>query len=100
MIFAVSLLGQSADSSKSTRMNEKKIENNAGDDRPEFVDLNGDGIDDRIGEESGMHRYGKEGKGRKDRFIDADGDGICDGKESGIGLKKIHSNRRGKHGRK
>ncbi len=66
----------------------------------EFVDLNGNGIDDRL--EQGRTPEGK-GKGRqmrKDRFIDLDGDGICDGRESGIGLRKIYRNRRGRpHGR-
>jgi len=60
-----------------------------------FVDVNADGIDDRL-ETSGKGK----GKGQpRDRFIDADGDGICDGKESAIGLRKLFRKRKGKHNR-
>ena len=58
-----------------------------------FVDLNANGIDDRI-ENAGKGKVtGK--KQPKDRFVDMDGDGICDGKESAIGLKKLYRKRKG-----
>jgi hypothetical protein len=60
-----------------------------------FVDVNANGIDDRL-ENSGKGK----GKGQpRDRFVDNDGDGICDGKESAIGLRKLFRNRKGKHNR-
>ncbi len=63
-----------------------------------FIDLNGNGIDDRLeGKQKG------KGKGKmqnKDRFIDLDGDGICDGKESALGLRKVYRKRKGKSGGK
>ena len=58
-----------------------------------FVDLNANGIDDRI-ENAGKGK-GKGKKQPKDRFVDMDGDGICDGKESAIGLKKLYRKRKG-----
>jgi len=60
-----------------------------------FVDVNANGIDDRL-ETSGKGK----GKGQpRDRFVDADGDGICDGKESAIGLRKLFRKRKGLHKR-
>ena len=59
-----------------------------------FVDLNANGIDDRL---EGGEGKGK-GKGKsagKDRFIDLDGDGICDGQESALGLRKVNRKRKG-----
>jgi hypothetical protein len=58
-----------------------------------FVDLNANGIDDRI-ENAGKDKA-KGKKQPKDRFVDMDGDGICDGKESAIGLKKLYRKRKG-----
>lgn len=66
---------------------EKKLEG--------FVDVNANGIDDRL-------ETSAKGKGKgqpRDRFVDADGDGICDGKESAIGLRKLFRKRKGKHNR-
>ena len=58
-----------------------------------FVDVNANGIDDRI-ETSGKGK----GKGQpRDRFVDKDGDGICDGRESAIGLRKLFKKRKGKN---
>ena len=57
-----------------------------------FIDMNANGIDDRLENPPG------KGKGKniqKDRFVDMDGDGICDGKESAIGLKKLYRKRKG-----
>jgi len=66
----------------------------------DFIDLNANGIDDRL-ERGGMKKgRGKGKKMRKDRFIDLDGDGICDGKESAIGLRKLYRKRKGKPGGK
>ncbi len=66
----------------------------------DFVDANGNGIDDRVENGTLKGKNGKmKGKGpRKDRFIDLDGDGICDGKESAIGLRKLQRQRRGQSG--
>ena len=47
----------------------------------QFVDENGNGIDDR------MEGKGKRMQRGKARFIDNDGDGICDGRESGLGFR-------------
>jgi len=63
-----------------------------------FIDLNGNGIDDRL---EGKQRSKGKGKGKgeidnKDRFIDLDGDGICDGKESALGLRKVYRKRKGR----
>jgi hypothetical protein len=58
-----------------------------------FVDMNANGIDDRI--ETAGKGKGKGKKQPKDRFVDMDGDGICDGKESAIGLKKLYRKRKG-----
>jgi hypothetical protein len=58
-----------------------------------FVDLNANGIDDRI-ENAGKSK-GNGKKQPKDRFVAMDGDGICDGKESAIGLKKLYRKRKG-----
>ena len=74
------ILAQSSDS-----MTPEKLEG--------FVDLNANGIDDRI-ENAGKGK-GKGKKQPKDRFVDMDGDGICDGKESAIGLKKLYRKRKG-----
>ncbi len=68
--------------------------------QPAFIDLNANGIDDRL-ERRGLKKgRGKGKKIRKDRFIDLDGDGICDGKESAIGLRKLYRKRKGKPGGK
>ncbi len=61
-----------------------------------FVDVNGDGIDDRL--EQARQKRGKH-KGPRDRFIDADGDGICDGNESALGLRKLYRKRKGHPGK-
>ena len=58
-----------------------------------FIDVNGNGIDDRLEQKGEGKRKGQYKT--KDRFIDTDGDGICDGKESAIGLKKLYRKRRG-----
>jgi len=47
----------------------------------QFVDENGDGIDDRLG------RAATGNQRRKDRFIDEDGDGICDNRANGLGFR-------------
>ena len=61
-----------------------------------FMDRNANGIDDRF-----ELRKGKRGENRKkDKFIDLNGDGICDGRESALGLKKTHRNRKGRGGKK
>ncbi len=74
-----------------TQMLQQKSQNLKG-----FVDFNANGVDDRI--EKQRLRKGKgKGKGKNlkmDRFIDLDGDGICDGRESGIGLRKIYRKRK------
>ena len=59
-----------------------------------FIDKNSNGIDDRL---ENRRLKGQKQRGKyKDRFIDLDGDGICDGRESAIGLRKMHRLRRGK----
>jgi len=73
----------------------QKIQGSAEKELEGFVDVNADGIDDRL-ETSGKGK----GKGQpRDRFVDADGDGICDGKESAIGLRKLFRKKKGKHNR-
>jgi hypothetical protein len=47
-----------------------------------FVDVNGDGIDDRVA------RGGKGPARGKDRFVDQDGDGICDSRTEGLGFRR------------
>lgn len=54
-----------------------------------FIDLNGNGIDDRL--ERRIQSRGK--KPSRDLFRDEDGDGICDGKESSVGLQKLRKKR-------
>ncbi len=67
-----------------------------------FVDLNANGIDDRLeGQNKGKGKKMAHKRGtRKDRFIDRDGDGICDGQESALGLQKLYQRRRKHAGRK
>lgn len=47
----------------------------------EFVDENGDGIDDRLPRGAAGSQRGK------DRFVDEDGDGICDNRANGLGFR-------------
>jgi hypothetical protein len=47
----------------------------------EFVDENGDGIDDRLLRAAAGSQRGK------DRFVDEDGDGICDNRANGLGFR-------------
>ena len=104
-IFVLPVWGQAPDSSaskqqkkeeKKVRKEEKKELDDQKSDKEKakkqrlegFIDLNANGIDDRI--ETG------KGKGKgKDRFIDLDGDGICDGQESALGLRKVNRKRKG-----
>ena len=67
-----------------------------------FVDLNANGIDDRVEEQAkGKGKRKQHGKRlRKDRFIDRDGDGIYDGQESALGLQKLYMRRHRKAGKK
>lgn len=75
-LFALSAPAQSgSDSSKADGQRQKRS-------GQKFVDANGDGIDDRVGEQGKGMRRGK------DRFVDADGDGICDGRASGLGFRR------------
>lgn len=70
----------------------------------QFVDENGDGINDNLG--SNAQRGDGDGNGthlrerRRDHFIDNDGDGINDNRCNGMGI--MHGKRRGqqKGGRK
>ncbi|MFZ1731780.1 MAG: hypothetical protein WBQ23_15890 [Bacteroidota bacterium] len=61
--------------------------------QPEFVDSDGDGIDDNLRKDeqtqeptSGSGRQLRQQ--RRDRFIDHDGDGISDDRCSGTGLRQ------------
>ncbi len=84
--------GKKASPAKNPQTQQKKLKG--------FVDLNANGIDDRL---EGVAKGSKmqQGKGkRKDRFIDRDGDGICDGQESALGLQKLYQRRRRHSGRK
>ena len=47
----------------------------------EFIDENGDGIDDRLARGATANQRGK------DRFVDEDGDGICDNRANGLGFR-------------
>jgi hypothetical protein len=47
----------------------------------EFVDENGDGIDDRLAQ------GGRARRNSTDQFVDQDGDGICDGRAKGLGFR-------------
>lgn len=47
----------------------------------QFVDENGDGIDDRLARTTPGNQRGK------DRFVDEDGDGICDNRANGLGFR-------------
>lgn len=63
-----------------------------------FVDIDGNGIDDRL-EQRSRGKGKQKGKGlRRDRFVDTDGDGIYDGRESAIGLRKLYRKRKGNPG--
>ena len=58
-----------------------------------FIDMNGDGIDDRVHDFDRFIEGHHGGEKRMDMFIDEDGDGICDDRTDFL-------NRMGKHGRK
>jgi hypothetical protein len=110
-LFVLPVWGQAPDSSagKQQKKEEKKVQKKEMKESDEqksekeekqkqelegFVDLNANGIDDRL--ETGKSQGKGKGKGAgKDRFIDLDGDGICDGQESAIGLRKVHRQRKG-----
>lgn len=79
LLFMTVVLGAQAQDSTVTGQKEqiKKQENGR-----EFVDNNGNGIDDRV--EMDRQNEGKRGNGRRDVFIDNDGDGISDGREGDI----------------
>jgi Ni/Co efflux regulator RcnB len=57
-----------------------------------FVDEDGDGINDRVRQNTEKTRDGAQGQQlrqhRRDRFIDQDGDGINDERCSGTGLRQ------------
>jgi len=81
---------------KETQEQEQEVATQQKKQQEEFIDVNGNGIDDRLEQKGTGKRKGQQQA--KDRFIDVDGDGICDGKESAIGLKNIYRKRRGNPG--
>jgi hypothetical protein len=76
MAFDSSAQGQSAsDTSGAANVRHKRI-------GMQFIDEDGDGIDDRrVGPAKPLRRG-------KDKFVDADGDGICDDRASGLGFRR------------
>lgn len=56
-----------------------------------FIDVDGDGMDDRVAERRGMRRQ----QGQQDFFIDEDGDGISDHR----GFKRVQRQGAGKRGK-
>jgi hypothetical protein len=74
-VTAISLSAQTSDTTGAERSQQEKKPSG-------FIDMNGDGIDDRI--ESRRTRAGQD----TDKFIDADGDGICDQRAGGMGFRK------------
>jgi hypothetical protein len=67
--------GKSSDTSATSGSRQKRV-------GQKFVDMDGDGIDDRL------EREGKKVRRGKDRFVDADGDGICDDRATGLGFRR------------
>lgn len=72
---------------KQETQDEKQKSPGAKVDKNNFVDENGDGINDNIS--TGKQIRGNNRRARQhDRFIDADGDGINDSRCSGLGVGK------------
>jgi hypothetical protein len=88
----MSAFAQKVDSSKTKKMDLLMLKDSSSTDTSHtkgFLDVNGNGIDDRMEQmqKRMMQRH------KKDFFRDEDGDGICDGKESSIGLQKLRKRR-------
>jgi hypothetical protein len=86
--------GNAAINSSDNKENKKKQENIVLPEKEKFIDLNGNGINDKEEEK------GKQ-KGRKrDKFVDKDGDGINDNRCEGLGWgNKGKKNQYGKRGK-
>ncbi|HBD09351.1 MAG TPA: hypothetical protein DCZ69_13930 [Syntrophobacteraceae bacterium] len=75
---ALGITSLMAQTQQDTSSNRERHQQRAG---QEFIDENGDGIDDRTGRGPGAYQRGK------DRFVDEDGDGICDSRMEGLGFR-------------
>ena len=97
LLFGISIFAQDkgdATTKSPPNMEEKKKQENVvTPEKEKFIDLNGNGINDKEEEK------GKQ-KGRKrDKFVDKDGDGINDNRCQGLNWGQGKKNQYGKRGR-